>query len=240
MRKNIFVPLALLFLVNHSFLSSQSQPTRQADNHVAIANQMNDLFNIAASKSQTLDYSSIEGSPYLSDTYQKGTLTNQQGEKLGEYSLRYNAFSDRMEIPQPNGDIGSLKKVEFLTIELENKRYSTINYTNQNGKTDKGYFIELVVDSTCSLYEKKVRRLQEAKEAKSTFHPPTPARFLDDTHYYLKFEGNGLKKIKLNKKKVLNTFPNHVDELKRFAKKEKLNLSTEPDFIKLVTYYNSL
>jgi len=221
-------------------LFSQSPGTRQADSHVATANQMNEIFNIAGTKTNTLNYSTIEGSPYENDQYQQGVLTDKEGKKIGEYAMRYNAYADMLEVPKQNDGIGVLNKVDFLTIELNGKKYSTLSYRNVDGKIEKGYFIELISDDQCSLYRRDIKELQEAAEAKSTFHPATPAKFLDDTHYYLKFGSEEPKKIKLSKKKVFEFFPKMEEELKKFAKKEKLNTETEAGIIELVKQYNSV
>lgn len=239
-KRCFFVSLFTMLLVNGHNLFSQAHATRQADSHIATANQMNEIFNMAGAKTTTVDYSTIEGSPYEDDQYQKGILKNKQGEELGEYAMKYNAFADMMEVLRSNKSIGALNKVGFLTIDLNQKKYTALDYRNEDGKIEKGYFIEIVQDSTCSLYRREVKTLQEEQAAKSTFHPPTPAKFLEDTHHYLKFGRNEPKKIKLSKKKIFKSFPKMEDELKGFAKKEKLNTATEDGIIELVKYYNSI
>lgn len=212
--------------------------TRQPDSHIATANQMNDLFNIAGNK--TMDYSDIEGSPYYINKYASTSLKNHAGKIIGEYPLKYNAFRDEMETPMANGEIGELSKVEFISLFLNNEKYIVQNFVNSDGKTTKGYFIEIETGKNCSIYSRKLKILQQAEEAKSTFHPPTPAKFLEQNNIYVKFNEKTPKKIRLNRKKVLDSFENHNKALKEFTKTEKLNLNKLDGLISLVRYYNNI
>jgi len=140
-----------------------------------------------------------------------------------------------------NGDIGALSKVDFITIHLNNKKYVVLEYSLNNSLIKKGYFVEIEAGTKCSLYSKKYKTLQEAQKAKSTFHPPTPAMFLNHTDVYLKFAHKKPQKIKLTKKKVLNSFDsNYTSLLKKFVKDNKLDLSKLEGLITLLKHYNQI
>ncbi len=187
-----------------------------------------------------IDYSQIEGSPYLNDSYQWGVLMYGRNKKFGKYKIRYNAHVDRMETLNADGTIGVVSKDDSLNIVINNKTYLTLDYLEKNDKINKGYFTEKTAGPSCSLFLREYKTIKEGKEASTGYHKNKPSKFIDHKKYYLRFSSKILQPIKLKKKAILNSFPKHYDLLNKYVSEKKLTVDSENGLIALVDYYNGI
>jgi hypothetical protein len=58
--------------------------------------------------------------------------------------------------------------------------------------------------------------------------------------YYTKFGDGPVERLYISKKLVLESLPDHEDDISTYIKSEKLKLKERPDMIRLIAYYNSL
>ena len=185
------------------------------------------------------DYSDIpaEGSPYLVDKYVLGEIF-MDGELQKKSLMRYNAFRDEFEIKENDGSNPTLLKRPYISVSLSTKKFVILDFEDE-GKLKQGYFNPLNQGSTI-LYFRPKKKLTKAKEPKAGLESFVPARYVDDSDYYLKKGNNPAKKIKLNKSKILDFFQDKSSELKTYINENKLKLKTEAEVIKLLDYYNSI
>lgn len=186
-----------------------------------------------------IDYSKIEGSPYLNDVYQSGVLTNLKGNKIKTLMIRYNLHLDRMEAKKSDGSVGALTKVDSILIKLDTKTYRLFTYSQQNGNTQKGYFIQKIGNPVCSLLQRNYKTIKEGKEAATGYHKERFPKLIGHQNYYLKFRERPAQPVKLKKKAILKAFPNHQNELNEYVSNQKLSLDNEKDLEALVNYYNT-
>ena len=195
------------------------------------------LFSLIPKENRAQSYSNapLEGSPFLEDTYVKGTVY--QRDHSFETDLRYNIFADRMEFRR-------LGSVEFLTpamavtkIVIKTNTFVADQYLLK-GQLTYGYFI--LLDSG------KIRILKKMNIAITPFVPAAP---LQDTKpamytrkadtYYLKIDNQTLLEIRSIKKLILS-LPDHQKEMEAFAKKERISANEPEDLVKFSRYYNAL
>lgn len=232
--------LTYIYFFCYGLLVSQT-PTNnliQDDNHFAQATQMRELLRIR--NKGPIELADVDGSPYLNENYQIAELINEKQGTTHKYSVRYNAYLDRMETPKPNGSLGALKKASFFIIKMNGSTYRVFEYKNEKQKLVDGYFKLLLDNEKGKLLRRDVKLFQEGKPSRTTFHPPTPAKFVDKVEFYLKFPNQSVVEIPSKKKAFVSLFENHRDKVDDFIKKERLKINNQDDLVKIVKYYHSL
>ncbi|WP_298894151.1 hypothetical protein [uncultured Psychroserpens sp.] len=191
-----------------------------------------------------LNDNSIIGTPYIENDFMPGKISADKDGKL--FSLRYNAFSDVMEIKKDNNDIEALNKDLLnvtITFSKGNKAYRAYNYIDSdtnNGK--RGYFVVLTDASIEKpLLAKEIISFTEKKKAASSYAKTKPAQYKrkSDVYYTLNDKGIAVE-IPSKKKEIAKTFPKHSKEILSFIKSNKIKTSKKEDLIKLVNYINTL
>ena len=186
--------------------------------------------------------SSIQGSQYVNDIFMSAKIALVPN-KI--FSVRYNAFTDDMEVDDGTNSIFVLdKNMDNLEVELMqgNSIYKPFSYSIDNNATKRGFFLVLnPLKNHIRLLKQQKIILNKAKEAKSSYQQAVPAHFKrTDDIYFLQMDDKPAIKISNNKKDFAALFPAHEDEIIKFIKSSKINLKTEADLMKLTTYLNQL
>ena len=108
-----------------------------------------------------------------------------------------------------------------------------------DGKTKYG-FLNLLDSGKVTLVAKKVVKYQEPIKGRALDGGDVPAKFSKSSDAYYYRIGNGELQEVENIKDMIASFPDKQEELKQFAKKEKISPKKEEELVKLVRYYNSL
>jgi hypothetical protein len=182
----------------------------------------------------------IEGSPYLDDKYVEGEILFGESNKLAhtKVPVRYNVYQDLMEYQQ-NGKALALdpskkiKKVHLGELTFIVEKYEL------DGKTKYG-FLSVLDSGKVTLLSKKMMKFQQPLKGRALDGGDLPAKYskLSDAYFYKIGEGE-LKQVG-NLKELISTFPDKQEELKQYAKQEKISPKKEEELLKLIRYYNSL
>jgi len=181
--------------------------------------------------------SNTKGSPYYNDSFILGKVYTNEN-KFFEALLRYDAYNDEMQMKQ-NGNIIALLKFENGKVEIDNKTYEALSYTDDKGSNEIGYFENLTKPGNTKLLLHKSKKFVEGTKAQNSYTSDKPAMFKDDINYYLNKEGT-LNLIKLSKKNILKLLSDKKKELDSYVSENKLKLRDELDFVQLINFYNSL
>jgi hypothetical protein len=191
---------------------------------------------------ELIDLKEVKGSPYETESFQPGTVSNKKLNDIKSFYFRYNIFNDIMEMKESQLDedlYGLIKSLNIYT-KILGKEYHYEIYTKDNKKsTDEGYFILISKGEKVSLYLRKTKTFIDAKPAKDTFRKAEKATFKDFEDYYYK-TGRVLILLPTKKKGLLEVLSDHETEIKKYIKEEKINLKNERDLIKLMNYYGTL
>jgi len=190
-----------------------------------------------------IDYSQISGSPYENDEYIIGKVCNSSTGYSIAHLLRYNIYSDTMEIKvnETSNSYETLIKSDNIYASINQNEYYFKKYLDKNDLINTSYFIKKSEGKNSSLYFKKIKIFKDKQLPKNGFERVTPPTFSDAQDYYYQSEGEGMLLLFPNSnKKLLKIFSNKAKELKTFTKKEKINYKNEADVIKLFKYYDSL
>lgn len=178
----------------------------------------------------------VQGSPYANEEFVIGKVfVNDDQPYTG--LLRYNAYQDGIEMQTEKGIITLLKR-DYLKAQISGKLYLIENY-KANGAIRKTYFVELNQGNARLLFKQRKKFIEE-RLATSSYSKDQPAKFEDQTSYYIITEGNAATEVRLKGKEIVGALPDHKKELNAFIKSNKLKLKTEEEVIQVLNYYNSL
>lgn len=180
--------------------------------------------------------SNVQGSPYANEEFVIGKVFVND-DKPYNGILRYNAYSDGIEMKTENGIITLLKR-SYLKARIGGKLYLIESYM-VNGAMRKTYFVEMN-KGNARLLLKQGKKFVEARSASSSYTKDQPAKFENELTYYIITEGNPGIEVRLKVKEVVQALPDHKKEVQAFVKNNKLKMKNEGELIQVLNYYNSL
>src|SRR5687767_11904721 len=194
------------------------------------------LFSFSDSVAQQASAQKIEGTPYLSEKYVPGEILF--GTSRSTVPLRYNAYQDLMEYQQNGKALVLDPSTKIKSVRLGESTY-IVDKFEFDGKTKYG-FLNLLDSGKVTLVAKKVIKYQEPLKGRALDGGDLPAKFSKSSDAYFYRVGNGELQEVNNIKDMIASFPDKQEEVKQFAKKEKISPKKEEELVKLVRYYNSL
>ncbi|HEX6227678.1 MAG TPA: hypothetical protein VFZ52_24840 [Chryseolinea sp.] len=195
------------------------------------------LFSFSVSMAQQASAQKIEGTPYLTEKYVDGEiLFGTTGRSA--VPLRYNVFQDLMEYQQNGKALVLDPSTKIKRVKLGESTY-VVDKFEYDGKTKYG-FLNLLDSGKVTLLAKKVVKYQAPLKGRALDGGDVPAKFSRSSDTYFYRIGNGELQEVNNLKDMIASFPDKQEELKQFAKKEKISPKKEDELLKLVRYYNSL
>ncbi|WP_276392790.1 hypothetical protein [Eudoraea chungangensis] len=200
---------------------------------------LNNADNMNRARRSKLDLSTIEGSVYYNENFIKGDVFYLT-KLFDSYPMRYNAFSDEIEIQRTEGSpLESVYKSTSLTCIIDNESYVYSKYFDSKGEIKEGYIIRLNEGSKYVLFEKKTKVYKEGRKGATSMHPTYPPKFEDKHDYFISADGEVPVQFKGSKKELTAIFGNEkASELKSFIKKNKIKLNKEEDLVKLMEFVN--
>ena len=187
-------------------------------------------------KNQDDRYSKIEGTPYLNDDFQTGSISCKKVKYTG-LELRFNPYEGYFEFKTEQGTKFLNPKVTQVdTVWLADETYLYVQY--MLGKSRKQTFMKAVYlgPSLVLLHNEVV--LVQPEEA-TGYDPAKPARFEKLAEaIYIGEEGKPAMEFK-GKKSLEEIFPEHHAQLSGYAKSEKLKLYKIEDVVRLCEYYDT-
>jgi hypothetical protein len=236
----VFINSLIIFIVS-SFQFMNGQESR------LIITERPDLellyrlrLNRTMSGIEKVNYSSIDGDPFLYKDFVPGNLTLKTGETLPLY-LRYDIYTDEMQFKQKD-EIYALINIESVyLLMMDTLRFIYTGYVKSPGdisSIENSWFL-LKEDGKCKLLIKKNLRLQGAEDPKP-YQAAKPAKFIHvSDSFYMQPEGQNAVRVN-NKKDILNILSDKSSEVSKFIDSSKLGAKNVNDLVKIIAYYNSL
>jgi len=176
-------------------------------------------------------YTDVKGSPYLSEDFQKGDVILVSGRKYENMDIKYDAF---------------LKKIVFLDSKDGESKYfdapvgsfSFKSASNQQYffRNPDGNFFELLSSGKISLWKSVSKSMVDDRPYGST----KAQKIINTNIFYYAGDMGSLKKLKNDKKSILEMFPGKSVEVEGFIKNKGLNPKNEEELVKIFAYYNNL
>lgn len=195
------------------------------------------LISVSASIAQQASAQKIEGTPYLDEKYVDGEIYFGESART-KAPVRYNIYQDLMEYQQ-NGKAlvldpsAKIKKVQMGDITF------IVEKLTLDGKTKYG-FLNLLDSGKVTLFSRKMMRYQAPLKGRALDGGDQPAKFSKMSDLYFYKIGTGELQEVGSLKDLIASLPDKQDEIKLYAKQEKLSPKKEDELRKLIQYYNSL
>ncbi|MEZ4900662.1 MAG: hypothetical protein R2822_02320 [Spirosomataceae bacterium] len=176
------------------------------------------------------NYTEIEGSPYLNDTWGRGTVKAKHNGKVYEIAkMRYDVYKDEVEYEEnqkPYRFGGEIS--EFVT----NEGLFRNGFPASESLTERTFY-QVLYDGRVKLLKRTMVRIQSEKLYNSATETK---RFLKESVLYLLKDGT-MTRLTKDKKSLLEAFGSKKAEIEQFIKTEKLKLSKEEDILQIVEKY---
>jgi len=186
----------------------------------------------------TLSEKDIEGSPYLNDEFENGSIYTIQKIQYADVPLRYNIFNDDLEFKTPTDEVQALATPEIVEKAFFGNTLMVYSPYLQGNKNKNGFFI-ILVEGKASLYAKPNVIFKEATEP-AAYKEAEPAKFVKKSDdYYIRI-GTGQAQIISSKKELISAFPDNQDKVESFISKNKTKLNKPESLKELFDFYNSL
>jgi hypothetical protein len=186
-------------------------------------------------------YTDVQGSPYLTDSWQMGTVRLSNGKTHNNVELKYDQVAEDLIF---KGSSGQLFRFAEPVSEF---RIQTAGSTGTAGLLFRtGYkpaddatvktFYQVLSDGETPLLKRSFKKVIENKPYGSA---TTVKIFQDVNFYYLVKDGQPLK-LKRDKKAILTALGDYTAELEKFISTNNLTLKSDSNLVMLITFYNSL
>lgn len=186
------------------------------------------------------DFSAIKGSPYLHSEYSAGYVRLKSG--FGATAMiKFNLYGNEILFSN-NGNELALDSVDYVSYEAADKdgKMGLIRLKSgfpPIGKLNQSTIYQLL-DSGVNLQFLKYSS-QHIDEVKALGMAPYK-EFITKEEYYIHIPGEGIKKIKADKRSVLDALPQYAAKIEELVKQKNLNLKKETDLITLIAALNNL
>ncbi|TSD66789.1 hypothetical protein FFF34_005135 [Inquilinus sp. KBS0705] len=184
----------------------------------------------------TQTYTDVEGSPYLNDDWQTGTVKFANGKSIIGVKLKYDIVADELYFADKNDEpLSFVDTVKEFTLAGPDKlRYFRKGFAGIAKTTPNSYF-EVLADGGVQLIKKTSKVVLETQ----AFNSATKTKsFQEDVRYYLVNNGKAVQ-VKNDRKSILAALPNKQEQIKGYADAGKLNFKSDTDLAAIITYYNS-
>lgn len=179
--------------------------------------------------------SSIKGSPFFEDKFQKGTLDYFGRKVKGDSFFRHNAFNDEIEI----GQYPDQKEAKEIIIQspkvicyINDEKYVYLPFKGKDLISNQlGYLIVLFEGENYTLYVRKVKEFKEATTARTSYERSFPPRFVPKVGYYLSVNASTAVPIEAKVAKILKFIPEADRKKANGLKKEFKKIKTDLDLI---------
>ena len=191
---------------------------------------------IRKSRSNTLNYADIKGSPYYSDDFILSDIYFKNGKIIKEVSVRLNLYDKILEFQRGN-EILEMTRIEDLDHVKINEEHF-IFVTDVDNSRDAGFY-KIELDGKYRLLQLLQVTYFDATEATNHYEDDIPAQFKKlNGKYYLGTEKNTPLAFG-NKKDFQDSFAQSHISLVEYAKKNKLNPKKYDDLVIMVNYLNA-
>lgn len=197
---------------------------------------MNNLdYYLKKYEKKELSINDISGSPYRYEKFSTGEVYFLLKDKPVNSKLNYNAYTDEIEFII-NENTYTVSNCQDIHKVLLNNEVLLFHDFKDNNSIKKGFLIE-IINNQISLYKRESIKYSPPKETHDTYKKNKPAEFKKSkSKYYISILDKPAFLVK-NKKNLIQEFVSN-SELKNYIKKEKINLNSEKDLIKLIYFLN--
>ena len=242
-RNHIFCTFSLLLLV--ASVSAQINYTTHQNSFTLNTTNMEphavEIIDGVATMSYSNSAATINGSPYLSEEFIVGTMTALNGTVIPGLKYRYDIYGDEMQFIL-NMDTATINKpLALRSLEIGDQKFQYEVFMLDANRVATGYF-EIIEEGgyLSILFRREINLEQDSYVTNYGGGGGTKEFNMKRVNsYYVKLGSSTAQKVK-NKKALLQTLPDHQEEVKRYIKDLHLSIKKGEDMQAIAIYYNSL
>lgn len=232
---SIFLTITFIF---PTIILSQSQ-TDLTDSRIQDA--YTDLIN---SVTRAIVKTDIKGTPYFNKKFTDSKIRYFDKTLSEIFYLRYNAFSDEIEMGKnklQNKSVEIVQRNENIVCYIGDEIFLFKSYKNEIGNLKKGYLTKIFEGKKSKIFRSNRKLFMEATQARTSLERAFPARYIDEKSYYVSLNDfSEITYLKLSKKSISKLIDNKKKRIKKFISENKIKPKNEVDLIKIFKFYDSL
>ncbi len=244
-KNNTFLIILLLGIAAYGTTYAQGlseAPANQQGRILALDALYNRVKNNA--KVNGISLEEIKGSPYLNEDFKKGTLYH-NNQPVGQLLLRYNIYSDEVEIKKHATDeeYSALIKSDLIACDLDGQKLVYSSFQPESKEVTEGYLICLSDPSQEYVLYKKIKVIfrDRGVEQSNSLSKRTEAKFAKFVSYYVMNKTDEVaKELPKKAKKISDAFAKQLQpEISTFIKDQGISAKEEKDLVKLFGFINT-
>ncbi|MEL6652879.1 MAG: hypothetical protein AAFQ87_18920, partial [Bacteroidota bacterium] len=183
-------------------------------------------------------YKGVQGSPYLSEYFSRGTIWLRNGGSKDNLPMVLNLYERKVEISLK----GIMQYVPYSVIDsfvledsLGQQRQFQVQTILTSKKVLEDQLLEKIYEGESLLYRVHIKNFSEANYEGTYSRNQHFDRFDDEFRYYLRLgEAGNFQRIRLKQKSCLRALHSQKSAVKTYIKQEKLRLEDEAEIIQLL------
>jgi hypothetical protein len=178
----------------------------------------------------------IKGSPYLYDDWKRGNVQTKDGRKFTDVPIRYNFFTDGVEL---GSEVPGLNTIDIVWFQFpERREYGFRMGFNGIPKSRNDSFLEQLVVGDITLLKRYSASLTDV--VVQDYGSATKRKeYLRSIDYYLLSKEGTLTPVSLSRKSIVSALSSYDDGVAEFIRSNKINARREEGLINIVEHVNS-
>ena len=190
-------------------------------------------------------YFGVNGTPYFVNTFLEGEIILRDGSSLTNVLLLYDNYNDITFILSNNDTLAlDKKKVKAFTLKDKNRGktyyFELLSPEQEKSGKDDLHFFEAAYNGKTGLFISHYKELILANFDPTFYTGSNYDEYVDNNIYYIKYQQGEMRRIKLNRKSILEALKNKKSEIKEFVTENSLSFDTEQNVKRIFEFYDSL
>lgn len=176
-------------------------------------------------------YIDVKGSPYLEQDFRKGDVIMASGRKFENMDIKYDILVKKVVFIDAKDGESKFFDAPIVSFSFKSGEFSRYFF-----KSVDGNFYELLTNGKVPLWKGVAKSIIEDRPYGTT----KAQKIINTNTYYYTGEVTSLKKMKADKKSIVEVLNDKSGEIEGLIKKEGLNPKNEEELVRIFAYYNNL
>jgi hypothetical protein len=181
----------------------------------------------------------IEGSPYLFEDWNPGTVKFSNGKFSNDVTLKFDVYNNRLFFFRFNVQFEFASPVSEFTIMYPTSGTDSQSVHFRNGYPEIGRnnhetYYEVLADGNIQLLKHRIKSIESFTE----YNKGQVKKIMDKDQLYLFVPGKKFIALGKDKDAIIEALPEHAEEIKKITESRKLKLKTEKGLTELVLALN--
>lgn len=185
-----------------------------------------------------MNYSDIEGHPFLLEQWNRGSVKFQDGKFARDIPLQFDLQNNRLYFKRNDERFEFVNPVSAFTITYLKGNDSVMVLYRSGYPSIERYseatFYEVLAEGKYQLLRHNEKQIQEYK----FYSGATKKRFVEKDQLYVFLPTGKMARFKKDKESIIGLFPEHADTINQLISEKKLKLKKDEDITMLFMLLN--